>query len=224
MHKNQAGFSPCWGCINQICTLRQILRYSHMFRRSTISFFLDLKTVFDLVDRASHWRVGHSNSLHSFNMYMNSQSWARVYDYLSLEMSTRIDVHRAFSLSASRFNPIIEIILEIDPSPCENSGINFCWDWNLSDVEYAHDVLLITEDSSNLQVFLNCLSNFVVTFGTRFASPKCEMLSHDWISSRPNLVVTEEERHEMDRFSWLGSCSSHGWNAFAHAESSFGVC
>lgn len=43
-----------------------------------------------------------------------------------------------------------------------------------------------------------------------FALSKCRVLLQDWISSKMNLVLAEEQPDEVDRFSYFSSCISFG--------------
>lgn len=57
--------------------------------------------------------------------------------------------------------------MDIAPSTWDSSGSDICSDGKLSDLEHADDVLLLSEDSSKVQVFLDRLNHIV---WVRFAS------------------------------------------------------
>lgn len=61
------------------------------------------------------------------------------------------------------------MIVEIALSSCEISGIYICSDRNLPESEHADDVVLLSYDSNNLQVFLDRLKDSLGKFGMRFA-------------------------------------------------------
>lgn len=46
-HENKANFRPGRGRIDKMFTLQHILEHGHIFYRSPVSVFLDLKAVFD---------------------------------------------------------------------------------------------------------------------------------------------------------------------------------
>lgn len=56
--------------------------------------------------------------------------------------------------------------------PCLSleGGINICSGKNLSDLEYPNDVMLRSEDSSKLRIFLHRLNDSVGTLRMRFTS------------------------------------------------------
>ncbi|CAE1314799.1 unnamed protein product [Acanthosepion pharaonis] len=54
---NQAGFRRGRGCIDQIFSLRQILKKRWAYQQSTIVCFIDFTAAFDSVDRRSLWDI-----------------------------------------------------------------------------------------------------------------------------------------------------------------------
>lgn len=58
-------------------------------------------------------------------------------------------------------------------SLCDNGGIDICSDDKLTDLEYGEDVMLLSGDSVELQVFLHRLDESIDTLGIRFAPSKC---------------------------------------------------
>ncbi|MBM6549358.1 reverse transcriptase family protein, partial [Streptococcus dysgalactiae subsp. equisimilis] len=213
--ENQAGFRPGRGCVDHIFTLRQILEHRHTFRRPTISVFLDLKAAFDSVDRTVLWRClsvkGVPEKFISLiqSLYQNSRSRVRAYGELSPEFTTTSGVRQGCPLSPFLFNFVIDMILEIALSSCENSGIQlFPGGSVLSDLEYADDVVLLSEDAGKLQAFLDGLNYSVGVFGMRFAPSKCKMLLHDWVGPAPNLILAGEVIERVDKFCYLGSLIS----------------
>lgn len=97
--------------------------------------------------------------------------------------------------------------MKISLSSCKNNDIDICSDRNLSDLEYAEDAVLFSEDPNELQVLLDCLNDSMC--GMRFALWKCGMLLRGCIGSKPNLVE-REQLNWVDRFSYLCSCISPG--------------
>lgn len=77
--------------------------------------------------------------------------------------------------------------MKIALSSCKNSRIVNWPNRELSDLEYADDGGLPSDDSSKLLVFLNLLNGNVSMFGVYFAPSKCKMLLEDWISSKSNI-------------------------------------
>lgn len=79
--------------------------------------------------------------------------------------------------------------MEIALSPCENSDTDVYSDWNLSELEYAAGVVLLSGDS----VLLDRLNNSANRLGMHSALFKCKTMLQDWIHLKPNLILVEEE-------------------------------
>lgn len=105
---------------------------------------------------------------------------------------------------------IIQIVIHLEPSSSEYSAIDIGLDINLFDLESADDVGLLSEDSSELYFSLGRPNDGIRMFGMHLPSSECKMLLQDWVVSKPNLVLTEEQVDEVDRFSYLGNCITPG--------------
>ncbi|VDP41817.1 unnamed protein product, partial [Echinostoma caproni] len=97
------------------------------------------------------------------------------------------------------------MIIETALSSCEDSGIDLLPGGRLSDLQYADDIVILSEDPGKLQGFLESLSAGVAMFGMRFALSKCKMLLQDWVGPAPSLVPTGELIEQVDKFCYLGS-------------------
>lgn len=217
IRENQAGFRPGRGCIDQIFTLRQILELRHTYRRPTITVFLDLKAAFDSVDRDVLWRClslkGVPQKFITLlqSLYSNSCSRVRAYGELSSEFTTLSGVRQGCPISPFLFNFVIDLLMETALSGCENSGIDVLPSRPLSDLEYADDIVLFSEDVTKMQNLLNNLDRCAGMFGLRFAPSKCKCLLQDWETPIPSLLIAGCVVECVDNFTYLGSCiSSHG--------------
>lgn len=98
--------------------------------------------------------------------------------------------------------------MEIIPSSCENSGIDIYSEGKRSDLKYAGDAVLLSEDPRSFWFLLDRLNDSIVMFGMRFISPKCKISSQDLTSTKPNLVLAGEELDDADCLNYLSSCVS----------------
>lgn len=69
--------------------------------------------------------------------------------------------------------------MQIAQSFYENFGTGMCSDRNLSDLEHVDDVVLLSEEPIDLQVFSDRLNDSVRRFEMRFTPSKCEMPLQD---------------------------------------------
>lgn len=109
-------------------------------------------------------------------------------------------------------------------SPFVDSSIDISSHTRMSNVGYADDVVLLSDEPSKLKVFPDRLNGIVCTFNMDFISSKFKMLLRDWVGSKPKLVRAKEQLGEVDRFTYLGGCISSGCligrNVIAYTESS----
>lgn len=164
MRENLTGFHPVRGFVDQVFILRQILE-RRMCQRN--SFHLSCLSVRLPETEFALLEIFHPNSPREIMFFRVTPS------------------HLSF------FNFIIEMVMGIALSSFENNCNNICPGLNLSNLKYADNGGLLSEDSSKLQVFqgpLNDTSNFWMGF----ALSKCKMLFQDVIGSRPNLVLVRE--------------------------------
>ncbi|VDP92983.1 unnamed protein product, partial [Echinostoma caproni] len=82
-------------------------------------------------------------------------------------------------------NFAMDLILEKDPSSCKDNGIDLLPGDKLSDLEYADDIVLLSENPAKLQSFLESFSASVAMFGMRFQPSKCKLLLRDWVGPAP---------------------------------------
>ena len=76
----------------------------------------------------------------------------------------------------------------------------------MSDLEYADDVVLLSEDPGSLQDLLYSLDKSAAMFGMRFAPPNCKMLLQDWVGVILNLSIKGQFIERVNKFIYLGSC------------------
>lgn len=88
-----------------------------------------------------------------------------------------------------------------------NIDVVICSNKSLSDSEYVDDIVLLSEDSRNLQVSIDRLNDSIAMFRMFFVPLKCEMLLQDQITSKVNPVLARAKLNEMVRFSYFGNCT-----------------
>lgn len=74
--------------------------------------------------------------------------------------------------------------MEITLVSCEDNGIDIFRGKEPVDLEYTKDVLSVSEDPSNLQVF-SIVRTRVGIFGMNSAFPKCNILLQNCLCSEP---------------------------------------
>lgn len=66
-----------------------------------------------------------------------------------------VTFHRSFPFSPFLFNFFIEIVMELDLSSYENSGINIYSNGKLWELGYMDNLVLLSKEPNNLQIFFD---------------------------------------------------------------------
>ena len=102
----------------------------------------------------------------------------------------------------------MDSLLESAFSLSPHSGVELLPGGTVSDLEYADDVVLLSEDSGSLRDLLCSLDKSASMFGMHFVPPKCKMMLQDWVGVTPNPSIKGQFIERVDKFTYLGSCSS----------------
>lgn len=73
----------------------------------------------------------------------------------------------------------------------------------MSELEYANDVLLLSEDPAKCKLFPGYLNNGIAMFEMWPGPPNCKMPLQDRIGPKPILIFTWTELLEVDHFLYL---------------------
>ena len=172
-----------------------------------------MKAAFDSVDRNTLWYclfqksvpIRFINLLKS--LYSQSRGCVRVYDSLSPEFTTKSGVRQSCSISPLLFVFfVIDSLLESAFSLPPHSGWKLLPGGMVSDLKYANDVVLLSENAGSLQNVLCSLDKCAAMFGMRFAPRKCKMMLQYWVGVTPNLSIRGQFIERVDKFTYLGSC------------------
>ncbi|CAH8633227.1 unnamed protein product [Schistosoma margrebowiei] len=91
-----------------------------------------------------------------------------------------------------------------------NGGVDLLPGERLLDLEYADDIVLLSDNAQAMQSALNQLAISVRSYGMCFAHSKCKVLLQDWQDSNPVLTLDGEQIDVVEKFVYLGSCISAG--------------
>ena len=195
------------------------MQHRHTYREATIMVFLDLKAAFDSVSRNALWECLWRNGVPSKYisllkaLYINSESRVRVYGKMSTPFITSSGVRQGCPISPFLFNFVIDDILKEALKDINNMGVDLLPGPNITDIEYADDIVLLGQSEEIMQRFLNKLSDTARMFGMKFAPSKCKVLLQDWVGGNPNLAIGGIDLDIVDSFTYLGSKSSSAYNA-----------
>ena len=100
----------------------------------------------------------------------------------------------------------MDVLLETALVSSPPSSIHLLQGCDLTDLDYADDIALVSEDPVSLQTFLSNLDECSRLFGMRFAPSKCKLMLQDWVSTTHSLTISGETLEVVDKFVYLGSC------------------
>jgi hypothetical protein len=209
--EEQAGFRPHRDCIDHIFTLRQIMQQRKIYKQPTILVFLDLKSAFDSVCREALWHCllkygvppKFVNILRS--LYSNSESRVSVYGKQSKPFTTTSGVRQGCPISPFLFNFVIDDILTNALKDTQNFGVELIPGPNLTDIEYADDIVLLGKSEGVMQDFLHRLRSAAESYGMCFAPKKCKVMLQNWVGQNPNLNLANCSLEIVTNFSYLGA-------------------
>lgn len=78
----------------------------------------------------------------------------------------------------------------------------------MSDLTHANDVVLLSEDQSKFQVFLDRLNDSVVCLECVLHMSSVKYSCRTRLGTNVNVVFTEEQLGEVDQRNCLASCNS----------------
>ena len=94
----------------------------------------------------------------------------------------------------------MDSLLETAFSLSPHSSVELLSSGTVSDLEYANDIILLSEHPGNLQDLLFSLDKSAAMFEVRFEFPKCQMMPQDWVRTTPNLAIRGQFIKRVDKF------------------------
>lgn len=203
--ENQVGFRSSRICIDEIFVLRQIVNRKRLMDPWSLFSLIRnqrlTKSIVQFFGAAFYWSVWKRNSFHFLILFKLLNSSSCQWGYF-IWAPTVNDAHQKCPISHLHFT------FKIAPSPCEKSGIDICSGRKLSDLEYADNVILQSEDPSKLQIFSQSSERVWSSMEFVFAPSSTRVLVQEWPKTKQNLIPAEEQRGKVDGFSFLDRCIS----------------
>ncbi|CAH8462235.1 unnamed protein product [Heterobilharzia americana] len=111
---------------------------------------------------------------------------------MSREIYSSSGVCQGCPLSPFLFNLMINILIEVSLLSPGHTDVDLITGEFLLDLEYADEIVLLSEDADKMQSLLNTSSGNLRMFGMRFSPPKCKLLLQDWSSAVPQLTNAQK--------------------------------
>ena len=208
VRKNQAGFRPGRGCIDQIFTLRQVLELRNEFQQPTIIAFLDFTAAFDSLHRDSLWAILRQDGVpeHYIQLfqalYRDTFSVVRAGDAISEPFCLGSGVRQGAINSPMLFNYVMDWILR--NALRDSRGVHLFGDSSLTDTEYADDVAILSDSAIDLQNMIDTIAQHAAMVGLSISVKKSKILSV-YLSAPVKITVGSEAMEQVTHFRYLGS-------------------
>ena len=221
----QSGFRKGRGCVDQIFSLRCISEKAKEMNLKLWLCFIDLKAAYDTVNRNGLWKkLGeYGTSKHLIELigalYDGTSAQVKVDNELSNEFKIRTGLRQGCLLSPCLFNIYMDYVVKIATSELANIGIKIKYrmpngrkrDGSLAQGEemmsilmYADDIVMMCENSSDLQQAMDKLEQTTQEWGLTISKTKVMAINNDYNLSQP-LKIKGETIEQVDGFTYLGS-------------------
>jgi Reverse transcriptase (RNA-dependent DNA polymerase)/Domain of unknown function (DUF6451) len=216
LRREQAGFRRGRSCTDHINTLRIIVEQYSEFNSPLCLLFVDFKSAFDSVDREMMWQI--------LGMYGIPAKIISIIKQLYCDASLRIlhrgrigtgfgvesGVKQGCILSPLLFNIVLDYTMRRVSS--RRKGIPWNVFSRLTDLDYADDIVGITETMLEMQKFLDDLIACARDVGLTVNIAKTKLMrinpSKQTRGSIQVLHIGSEVVEEVDKFVYLGSVIS----------------
>jgi hypothetical protein len=153
IRNKQAGFRPNRSCIDQIKTLRIIIKQSLEFQSPLHLLFVDYQKAFDSVDRRWIWKAleerGLPNKFIKLIQEGYNQFSCRILHngQLTTPFETKSGMRQGYLLSLLLFLLVLDKVL---PASLDGKARDIRWKLTetLEDLDYADDIYLLTHELS----------------------------------------------------------------------------
>ncbi|KAK2720693.1 hypothetical protein QYM36_004547 [Artemia franciscana] len=194
--ENQCGFHRGRGCTGQIFTLRLILQHRERYNLPIINMLLDFVAAFDSVTRP----VEFIELLKPY--YEHCKATVRVLAEETEAFNVESGVKQGFTLSPILFNYCIDRVLE--KAPTNFDGVIMGLGINVSDLDYADDIVALTADPATTQDILSDIACFFQLLSIKINTVKTKVMDLNILSDY-QLVLYKEELEKVESFTYLDS-------------------
>lgn len=211
IRNTQAGFRPGRSCIDQISTVRILIEQAAEFNSTMYLTFIDYEKAFDALKREYIWMALDARGIPQkiINIIKSSyeESKCRVLHdgALSDSFTTNSGVRQGCALSPLLFITVMDIVFDaIDALPV---GLNWRMYQKLGHLEYADDVVLLSNRQTDMQTLITSLTNESIKVGLKANIPKTKAMRVNATNSA-KLTVSAQEIDDVTSFEYLGSIIS----------------
>ena len=215
--EEQCGFREGRGCVDQIFTVRQICEKYMGVNREVYMAFMDLEKAYDRVDRSALWQVLRiygvgGNLLKAVqSFYSESRACVKGESGVSEWFDVRVGLRQGCVMSPWLFNMYMDGVVREVNARVQERGVEMIGQegnvWEVNQLLYADDTVLIGDSKESLQRLLNEFNNVCERRKLKVNVGKSKVMVCGKVERRErlNLRLNEEILEEVDSFRYLGS-------------------
>lgn len=208
LRKNQAGFRQGRSCIDHINTARIIIEQASEFNATLYMCFIDYEKAFDSLRRDYIWSALQARGIPPkiVNILKNSYEGVTCSVLHEGELSDKFQslsgVRQGCALSPLLFITVLDAVF--DNLQTDNCGINWKFNKRLCDLEYADDVMLLSNRYVDMQNIITNLDLESRKIGLKINIAKTKTMRINTPHNAP-FTINGQDVEETDHFEYLGS-------------------
>ena len=186
--------------IDQIFSVRQVLEERIRCKKQTVAVFIDFKSAFDSVHRASMWKALLAIGVPSkvvrviAAFYDGTSCRVKVQGEKSSPFEVKSGVRQGCVLSPLLFNVVIDWIM--NKSLAGRTGVACGTGLNFTDAGYADDIVFLEETEAQAQELLDTINGNAQKLGLHINARKTKCLSTD--NNRVHLALRGEPIEQVE--------------------------
>ena len=220
LRREQAGFRRGRSCTDHINTLRIIVEQCKELNSRLCLLFVDFKCAFDRVDQKRMWEVlpqyGIPAKLVGIikELYRDANLKIVHRGKIGPEIKVGSGVKQGCILSPLLFNIVLDYTMRLAKSKTASKSMGIHWNTfnRLTDLDYADDIVCLSETMSDMKTFLDNLVTCANDVGLKINVGKTKLMRMNQPmstrSSVQGLHIDGEVIEEVDKFVYLGSIIS----------------
>lgn len=206
LRKEQAGFRPGRGCIDQIFTLRNIIEQCTEWQRQLYLNFIDFEKAFDSIHRNSLWRIVRSYGIPQHlidiikSFYVNFRCKV---GNSSIEFDVKTGVRQGCVMSSTLFIIAIDWVMKNTTSDIPR-GIRWGTFTTLEDLDFADDIVLFSHSHQHIQDKTHRLHEYAGYIGLKINAKKTEVMTLN-VNNPQGIKMDNHILPFTNNFIYLGS-------------------
>ena len=208
LREEQAGFRPKRGTIEQLFILRNIIEQSYEWNTNIYMIFVDFQKAFDSIHRETLWKImklyGIPEKIINIikTLYQNTRV-AVIHDKSKTDwFDIKSGVKQGCVMSGFLFLLVVDWIMRRTTED-RPRGLRWVDDTHLEDLDYADDIVLLSQSWNDAQEKMDRLANYAERTGLKINTDKTESMRIN--CSNPVLfTIWTDGIKEVDKFTYLG--------------------